>query len=102
MKRRRERVVRRQSKLMLLMIALVAAVVIASCAVKTVSLQEREQQLAVTESSLDGQIEDAYALGTELDAQRAYMKSDKYIEEEARDKLGLVKPGEIIIKPRED
>ena len=38
----------------------------------------------------------------DLEQQQKYMKTRKYIEDEAKDKLGLVYPDEIVIKPRED
>ena len=37
----------------------------------------------------------------ELDNQETYMQTDEYIEEVAREKLGMVKDGEILFKARE-
>lgn len=46
--------------------------------------------------ALERQIEEERERYIELLQEREYMKSDAYIEELAREKFGLVKPGEII------
>ncbi len=45
---------------------------------------------------IEQQIEEQRERYIELLQEREYMKSDQYIEELAREKFGLVKPGEII------
>ena len=37
--------------------------------------------------------------GEEINGLEEYMKTDEYIEKVARDKLGLIYPDEILIKP---
>ena len=37
----------------------------------------------------------------EIEEMRRYMQTDRYVEEVARDKLGLVYPDEVIFKPEE-
>jgi Septum formation initiator len=58
---------------------------------------EEERQIA----RLDTQIKKEEQRGKELKEQKDYMKTRKYIEEVAREKLGLVYPDEIIFEPKE-
>ena len=44
-------------------------------------------------------VEQAKQEQTELDAQEKYMQTNEYIEDVAKDKLGLVHPDELVIKP---
>ncbi|MGE5579668.1 MAG: FtsB family cell division protein [Bacillota bacterium] len=46
-------------------------------------------------SDMERQIEHYKALNKSLEEQIAALKSDEYIEKAAREKLGLVKPGEV-------
>ena len=56
---------------------------------KIVALQERQRQVAAA-------IDEETDKSIELENKRAYYQSDAYIEEIAREQLGLVKPGEIL------
>lgn len=97
----RGRPVRRQSKLGMFLIMLAAAVVIAVCTARTISLRQRNQEMAVTERTLNQEVEAAEQKSKELQKKQAYMNSVKYIEDEAKNRLGLVNPDEIVIKPKE-
>lgn len=60
-----------------------------------------EQELArykEQERSLTKKVEEEEARTEEIDRQKEYMQTDEYIEETARDRLGLVKDNEIIFK----
>jgi cell division protein FtsL len=98
---RRKRSTRRQSRFASFMI--VAAVVMV-CIVSIVvcsDLRSQSRELAATERSLQQQIEQAELEKENLVAQEQYMKTNQYIEDVAKDKLGLVYPDEIVIKPQE-
>lgn len=84
------------------MIVVVALVVIIACSVRTMSLNEQSKQLAVTETSLENQLNEAQAKTEELEEREKYMQTKKYIEDEAKNKLGLVNKDEIVIKPKDD
>ncbi len=79
----------------ILTLALVAVVGLASGSSllrqhkKIVALQERQRQVAAA-------IDEETDKSIELENRRAYYQSDAYIEEIAREQLGLVKPGEIL------
>ena len=46
-------------------------------------------------------VEEAKQEQANLDAQEKYMQTNEYIEDVAKDKLGLVKPDELVIRPAE-
>ena len=50
---------------------------------------------------MEQKIEAAKQENDVLLAQQQYMQTNKYIEDVAKDKLGLVYPDEIVIKPQE-
>ena len=62
-----------------------------------------EQSLGTYEAritSLNREIENANAAAQELEEQRIYMQTTQYIEEIAKNVLGLVEPDEILIVPQ--
>lgn len=65
----------------------------------TISLRNKVNEGAERESILESQIKDAEKTSEELEAREQYMKTKKFSEEVARDKLGLVYPDETVIKP---
>ena len=46
-------------------------------------------------------VEEAKQEQANLDAQEKYMQTNEYIEDVAKDKLGLVHPDELVIRPAE-
>ena len=92
---------RRQSRIGILAIFLICALVVGACFVRTRSLQKKNDQLQVSEHTLEQQLSDANRKTVELEELEKYMQTKKYIEDEAKSKLGLVYPDEIVIKPRE-
>ncbi|MFQ9717483.1 MAG: FtsB family cell division protein [Blautia sp.] len=53
------------------------------------------------EASLTNQIEDEHERTKEIDQTKAYMETDEYAEEVARNKLGLVKDNEVVFEEKE-
>jgi cell division protein DivIC len=92
---------RKQSKLctfvILISLALLAGIVL----YKSVSLREQKNDLAVQAAELQEQIAEADEEYQELEEREEYMKTKKYVEEVARNQLGLVYPDEIVIRPEE-
>jgi cell division protein DivIC len=92
---------RKQSKLctfvILVSLALLAGIVLC----KSVSLREQKNDLAVQAAELQEQIAEADEEYQELEEREEYMKTKKYVEEVARNQLGLVYPDEIVIRPEE-
>lgn len=52
------------------------------------------------EESLTRQVENEQKRAAELEERRVYVQTKQYIEEVAKQKLGLVKPDEVLLKPR--
>lgn len=63
--------------------------------------QEEIRQLEKQEAKLQTELESQQQRRDDLEEQRVYVQTKKYIEEMAK-KLGLVYPNEIIFKPNEE
>jgi len=92
---------KQQSKTASFMICVVVVIVLAVCAVKVSNLCDKSKELAETEYALEVKIQNAYLEKQDLIAQEQYMQTKQYIEDVAKDKLGLVYPDEIVIRPSE-
>mgnify|MGYP002859989153 CR=1 FL=1 len=91
----------KQSAMNVVLIFIVVITVIVACSVRSVSLHRQNKELAITESQLEEQIKYEQLRSEELEEKEKYMKTKKYIEDEAKNKLGLVNKDEIVIKPKE-
>ena len=95
---RRRRNVRH--KLSMFAIALVVIVLLAFLSVKTLRLRDRvdgyDEQVARLEEEIA-----AEARSEELDEREIYIQTKQYVEQIARDRLGLVYPGEILLVPQQ-
>ncbi len=83
-------------------VVVVFAVVI--CGVMVVNqhqLKKTSSALEVQQEQLQDKIKAAKAKSTQLDNQETYMQTDKFVEEVAREKLGMVKDDEILFKARD-
>ena len=69
--------------------------------VRATSLHTKSKQLAETDKTMELKVEEAKQEQANLDAQEKYMQTNEYIEDVAKDKLGLVKPDELVIRPAE-
>ena len=98
--REAERAVRNKRK----NLALVSFVVAALCCVVSFKKVELNQKIAVYEKRIV-QLEKEKAAEEqrtqEIEEYKAYVQTKKFIEQEARDKLGLVYPDEIVFEPEE-
>ena len=80
-------------------------VVVASLAfavnVKSTSMKKKDLEYQVKEASLIKQKTQEEERAKELEAYRVYVQTKQYIEQVAKEKLGLVNPDEILLKPSE-
>ncbi len=102
MSKRRVKKSNKQSRAGLAFVAVIVAVIILASGIRTASLHQKSKELTITESQLENQLEEENNRAVELEEREKYMKTKKYIEDEAKNKLGLVNSDEILIKPRED
>ena len=99
-----KRVVRRkrkQSGVVLFLAMLVMVMVVVACTVRSIGLYKRSKELKVVKANLEVQLQEANIKSEQLKEKELYMQTKDYIEDEAKNKLGLVYPDEIVIKPKE-
>ena len=82
-------------------IAAVAMLLLGILFVQGIRLQARAAQYTRRAEELERQIDEEEMRTEEIEEMRRYMQTDRYVEEVARDKLGLVYPDEVIFKPEE-
>lgn len=92
---------RRQSRFASLMVIATVVTVCILTVVLVSDLKRKSRDLSQTERMLEQRIEQANATHDNLIAQEEYMKTDQYIEDMAKEKLGMVYPDEIVIRPKE-
>lgn len=77
--------------------------VVASLAVvvnlKSTSMRKKELEYQIREETLEKQKAEEENRARELEEYRWYVQTKQYIEEIAKQKLGLVNPDEILLKP---
>lgn len=79
-------------------ITVVALVLLGSLMMQTRTLQNRLDYYDTKAATLEKSIESEKDRTKEIDAEKEYMKTDEYVEEAAREKLGLVKDNEIVFQ----
>lgn len=92
---------RRQNRLAMFGITLVVAALVCVLGYQTVLLKQKSDQYAEKLASIERQLEDQEERAADLEAKRIYTQTKLYIEQEAKSKLGLVNPNEIILIPTE-
>ena len=95
-RKRRSRRRTNQHKLSVLVIFLMTALVV----VGGISLRAKEKSYLAQETELKKQIDEEKARSQEIDDMEAYVGTDEYVEEIAKEKLGLVNENEIILKAK--
>lgn len=93
------RTIRRKSKKGLIIVFLIVVMVVGVTGMKMIGLQFRNEELITAEQQLEAQIEEAKQKEIDLKNREKYMQTKKFIEDEAKNKLGLVYPDEIVIRP---
>ena len=63
------------------------------------SLKKKEALYHEKEMSLLAQVAEQEERAEKLEEYRVYVQTNQYIEKEAKEKLGLVNPDEILLKP---
>ena len=83
-------------------IAVAVLVLFAVISYSGIQLQAEKRALEKQKKELEEQLQTEQERSAELEDQRAYMQTVRYIEEVARDVLGLVYPDETILRPEEE
>lgn len=79
-------------------IAVVVLLLLGGLTYQSQNLKARIAVYDAKAAALEESIEDEQERTKEIDEQKAYMQTDEYIAEVARDKLGLVKDNEIVFE----
>jgi len=82
------------------MIAVAVLVLFAVIMYSEAQLKAEKSALEKQKTELEEQLQTEKERSGELNEQRAYMQTVRYIEEIAREVLGLVYPDEIILRPQ--
>ncbi len=67
--------------------------------VKCISMRQKNMEYQAREEALQQQYEQEKGRAEELEEYQGYVQTRQYIEKVAKQKLGLVKPDEIVLKP---
>lgn len=89
---------RRQNRFGMFLTGVVVLMLVVVVAVRSSDLKQKQAVYAEREAALEKQIEEEKARTEEIEEYRKYTQTKKYVEEVAKDKLGLVYEGEIIFK----
>ena len=89
---------KQQNKLAMMLITVVIMILLAVVGIKSIEMNSRVQELSETEAELNDEIKQEQARSDELDQYEKYTQTKKYVEDVAKDKLGLVHDGEILFK----
>lgn len=66
--------------------------------VGSISLHEKNKNYKAQEDVLEAQLKEEAARADEIEALEEYVGTDEYVEDVAKEKLGLVNPNEILFK----
>ena len=97
------RVIKRRSRLRkhknsVLGISGVILLLVAVVSVSSISLRAKNESYMEQEAELEAQIQEEEERTKEIEQMEEYVGTDEYIEQTARDKLGLIYENEIIFK----
>ncbi len=82
-------------------IALVVLAMLCVLGYQTVRVQQKSDQYAERLASIERQLEEQELRAADLETKRIYTQTKQFVEQEAKSKLGLVNPNEIILIPTE-
>ena len=89
---------KRQNRLGMFLVSVVVVMLLVVVSVNSFLLKQKQDTYKEREAELDELIAAEEHRTTELEELRKYTQTQAYIEEVAKDKLGLVKEGEIVFK----
>lgn len=89
---------KRQNRMAMVLVTIVVLMMLIVTAVKSVELREKKELYELKVAALQEEIEAEKAHTEEIEEYGKYIQTKKYVEEVAKDKLGLVYEGEILFK----
>jgi len=94
-RKRRERLGNRMALVAITFVVISLAVV----NIRGATLREKDLTYQIREENLARQVEEEKKRAEKLEEERIYVQTKEYIEKVAKEKLGLVNPDEILLKP---
>lgn len=98
-RRRRRRYIKQNNKINAMSILGIVAVMSVVVFFRQVDLEKKNEEYIAREQALTAELEEEQARTKELEEYKKYVQTKQYVEEVAKDKLGLVYENEIIFKP---
>ena len=89
---------RHQNRFSMFLVTLVVLMIMVVVAVDSVELKSKIEEQTAKETELLAQKEAEEVRAEEIEEYRKYTQTKRYVEEVAKDKLGLVYEGEILFK----
>lgn len=89
---------KKQNKAGMLLVTVVVLMMMTVVTVKSIELKQQRDEYALKEQQLMEEIAEEEARSDRIAEYEKYTQTKKYVEEIAKDKLGLVYEGEIIFK----
>lgn len=96
--RAKRKIMRRTNRNSLIMISLAVAVLCGVLVFKTISLNDRATQYQATIDKYQKDVEQLEQEKEDIAELKEYVESDSYIEQMAREKLGLVYENEVLFE----
>lgn len=90
---------KKQNRFSMFLVSIAIVMLLLVVSVKEIELKNKQEEYLAKAAALELQIEQEEKRAAELVELEKYTKTKKYVEEIAKDKLGLVHDGEIIFKP---
>ena len=98
----RKRMERTGNKFALIAVTGVVVIFALILGVRIKALKAKEQQYIEKEQAILSRVAQEEERARTLEEYRVYVQTKQYVEEVAREKLGLVDPDEILLKPNEE
>lgn len=98
-KSRRKRKDKWGNRMALIGITFVVFSLAVTVTIKGIALKEKGQDYELRMENLQAQLDKEKDRAKDLEEHRVYVQTKQYIEEVAKQKLGLVNPDEILLKP---
>lgn len=92
---------KRQNRLGMFLVTIVVLMLLVVVSINSVGLRQKKESYFEREQALQEQIDAEEERSEQIEEYRKYTQTKKYVEEVAKEKLGLVNEGEIIYKPEE-
>ncbi len=92
---------KRQNRLGMFLVTIVVLMLLVVVSINSVGLRQKKESYLEREQALQEQIDAEEERSEQIEEYRKYTQTKKYVEEVAKEKLGLVNEGEIIYKPKE-